>query len=255
MIEIDIFFILSTFVAGLLMFLAPCTLPLVPAYLAFISGVKQDDLKGDDNKRKHAQRLIIKNGLAFILGFSVIFILFGVLAGLLGAQLGQFRVLLSQVGGVFIIIFGLMMLGVINIAPLMREHKFQVPSVFTPGKPISAFFIGSTFALGWTPCVGPVLASVLLLASTSTTALEGGLLLAVFSLGLAVPFLLTAVVYARATKTIERVSGITKWISYIGGVFLIFLGILLLSGNFEATVIYGYRVFEYIGIDAIFDHL
>lgn len=254
MIEVDIFFVLSTFIAGLLMFLAPCTLPLVPAYLAFISGVKGDDLKDAETKRD-AQRLILKNGLTFILGFSVVFIAFGVLAGFLGGQLGQFRVLLSQVGGIFIIIFGFMMLGVINITPLMKDHKMRLPSILTPGKPLSAFFIGSTFALGWTPCVGPVLASVLLLASTSTTAWEGGLLLAIFSLGLAVPFFVTALVYARATAVIESISGITKWISYVGGVFLILLGVLLLSGNFELTVEYGYRLFDVIGADAIFDYL
>lgn len=251
--EIGLAFIVSAFVAGLLMFLAPCTLPLVPAYLAFISGVKQDDLK--DDATGAARRQIIVNGIAFVLGFTVIFILFGILAGLFGTFIGEFRSILTQIGGVFIIIFGLMMLNVINITPLMSEHKLTMPASLKPGRPTSAFLIGSTFALGWTPCVGPVLASVLLLASTSTTVVQGGLLLGVFSLGLAVPFLLTAFLYARASKTIARYAYVTKWISTIGGVFLIFIGILLFTDNFGLTVEYGYKVFNFFGIDGLFDHL
>jgi cytochrome c-type biogenesis protein len=252
--EISIAFIVSAFIAGLLMFLAPCTLPLVPAYLAFISGVKQSDVADTDVGHK-AKCQIIKNALAFILGFSTIFIGFGILAGLFGSFIGQFRGLLTQAGGVFIIIFGLMMLNVINIAPLMRERKLSMPKSLTPGKPLSAFLIGSTFALGWVPCVGPVLASVLLLASTSTTVFSGGLLLGVFSLGLAVPFLLTALLYAHASETIMRYGNFTKWISSIGGVFLVFLGILLLTDNFGLMVEYGYKVFNAVGFDGLFDHL
>lgn len=234
------------------MFLAPCTLPLVPAYLAFISGVKQTGVS--DSKAGHkAKRQIIKNAIAFILGFSTIFIGFGILAGLFGTFIGEFRGILTQVGGMFIIIFGLMMLNVINIAPLMRDRKLSMPKSLTPGKPISAFLIGATFALGWTPCIGPVLASVLLLASTSTTVFSGGLLLAVFSLGLAVPFLLTAMLYARASETIMRYGNVTKWVSTIGGVFLIFIGVLLLTDNFGLTVEYGYRVFNFFGFEGLFD--
>jgi cytochrome c-type biogenesis protein len=251
--EIGIVFIISAFIAGLLMFLAPCTLPLVPAYLAFISGVKQDELTGEhaDKTRRH----IMHNGLAFVLGFSTIFILFGILAGLFGTFIGEFRGILTQIGGVFIIIFGLMMLNLIKIAPLMREHTLTMPASLTPGRPSSAFLIGSTFALGWTPCVGPVLASVLLLATTSTTVVQGGLLLAVFSLGLSVPFLATAFLYSRASTTIARYAHVTKWVSVIGGVFLIFIGILLLTDNFGLTVEYGYKIFNFFGIDGLFNYL
>ena len=254
MIEISIAFVISAFVAGIFMFLAPCTLPLVPAYLAFISGVKNEDLE-DPSKRAHAKALIVKNGITFVLGFSLIFIAFGMLAGFFGSFIGQFRSVLAQVGGVFIIIFGLMMLQIINIAPLMREHRLKMPAILTPGKPSSAFIMGSVFALGWTPCVGPVLASVLLLASTSTTVFSGGLLLAVFSLGLAVPFLITAVLYARASHVIAKYSGVTKWVGRVGGVFLIFIGILLFTDNFGLTVEYGYRVFNFFGFEGLFDLL
>lgn len=250
----EIGFIISAFIAGLLMFLAPCTLPLVPAYLAFISGVKADDFK-NPQKIHAAKRAVIINGGAFILGFTGIFVLFGIIAGLLGAQIAQYRILLAQIGGAFIILFGLMMLNVIRIAPLMRDHRMKVPGFLTPGKPSSAFVIGASFAFGWTPCVGPVLASILLLASTSTTAFQGGFLLFVFSIGLAIPFLLTAVLYARAGAVIARMSSVTKWISYIGGVFLILLGLLLLTNNFGLTIEYGYRIFDFINYDALLDYL
>jgi len=137
----------------------------------------------------------------------------------------------------------------------MKEHKLQMPATLKPGKPSSAFLMGSTFALGWTPCVGPVLASVLLLASTSTSVLEGGFLLGVFSLGLSIPFLATAFLYARASKTIARYAQVSKWISWIGGVFLIFVGVLLLTDNFGLTVEYGYKIFNFFGIEGLFDHL
>lgn len=249
--EISLAFILSSFIAGLLMFLAPCTLPLVPAYIAFISGVKSETaVRGS----RETRRKIIMNGVAFVIGFSVIFIAFGVLAGLFGSFIGQFRGVLTQIGGIFIIIFGLMMLNVIRFAPLMRERKIQLPSTFTPGKPISAFLIGATFALGWTPCVGPVLASVLLLASTSTTAITGGILLAIFSLGLSIPFLLTAFLYARASTIISQYSGVAAWVSTIGGIFLIGIGLLLLTDNFGLTIEYGYRFFNFLGYDALLDY-
>ena len=254
MVEISLGLIVSAFVAGLLMFLAPCTLPLVPAYLAFISGVKTTDLSTSQQK-KEAMRRIRVNAVAFIIGFSLVFIAFGVLAGFLGSFAGQFRGVLSQVGGVFVIIFALMMFNFIKIAPLMKERKLALPVSVKPGNPVSAGLIGITFALGWTPCVGPVLASVLLLASTSTTALSGGFLLAVFSLGLAVPFLLVAILYARAQAAIERYAWISKLISWVGGVFLLFIGILLLTDNFGLTVEYGYQIFNAIGAEALFDHL
>ena len=253
MLELTIPFVISAFIAGLLMFLAPCTLPLVPAYLAFISGVRPDDLRGA-SAHTARQRIMI-NGTAFTLGFSVIFIAFGVLVGLFGLYIGAFRELLTQIGGVFIIFFGLSMLGVFTIAPLMKKRAVQLPGALEPGRPMSAFLIGATFALGWTPCVGPVLASVLLLAATSATVLEGGLLLTVFSLGLSVPFLLTAFLYARASALIHRYAYVTKWVQLIGGVFLVCIGVLLLTNSFGLTVEYGYTLFNILGIDSLFNHL
>ncbi len=244
--------IIPAFFAGLLMFVAPCTLPLVPAYLAFISGVSAVDIKKD---RSVAQKQIRKNSLAFVIGFSLVFIFFGVVAGLFGSFIGPWRGPLTQVGGVCIILFGLFMLNVFSFSPLAKDNKLAVPKSLKPGRPQSAFLIGAIFAIGWTPCIGPILASILLLASTSTTVLEGVLLLSVFSAGLAIPFLLTALLYERASKYIEKYTFLSKSVSLIGGVFLIGVGLLLLSDNFGLTVEYGNQLFYWLGIDVIFGYL
>ena len=240
----------SAFIAGLLMFLAPCTLPLVPAYLAFISGVKGTPNDLSVTVRKKIQT----NGLLFVAGFSVVFILFGMLAGFFGSFIGQYRVALSQVGGALIVFFGLSMLGVFRIVPLMREYKLQLPKSITPGEPSSAFLIGVIFALGWTPCVGPVLASVLLIASTKATLFSGAVLLAIFSAGLALPFLLASLLYVQMSSYIERYQNISKLVTAIGGIFLILIGLLLLWGNFGLTVQYGYQFFDWIGIGNLLDY-
>ena len=254
MIEISLAFVVSAFVAGVLMFLAPCTLPLVPAYLAFISGVKQEEL--DTPKlAEAAKRKIILNGAFFVLGFTLVFILFGVLAGAVGSQIGLFRGLLSQIGGAFIILFGLMMLNVIKFFPLQKEYKISLPKIIKPGHVGSSFLIGNIFALGWTPCVGPVLASVILLATDSATVASGGVMLAVFSLGLAVPFMITATLYSRAEQKIAKYSKLSKSINLIGGVFLVIIGLLLLTENFELTVIYGYEIFQFLNLEFFYDYL
>lgn len=252
--EIAFGLIASAFFAGLLTFLAPCTLPLVPAYLGFISGVSTKDLE-DPEKAKEARRKIVLNGVFFILGFSVIFIAFGTLAGFLGQSLVTSRDIIAKVGGVFIVIFGLFMLGVFKIPVLQLDKRIKIPSFLHVGKPTSSFVIGSTFAVGWTPCVGPILGSILLLASTSTTALQGGFLLAVFSLGLAIPFIFLAFAFSKATQYIQKITKYLKWVSIIGGVFLVILGGLLFTNNFSLVIQYGYTLFSFINYEGILDYL
>jgi cytochrome c-type biogenesis protein len=246
--------ILPAFVAGLLTFLAPCTLPLVPAYLGFISGVSTDDLK-DPTKDKGVRRKIILNGVFFILGFSIVFILFGTLAGLLGQGLVPYRIWSGRIGGALVILFGLFMLGVFRLPFLQAEHRIKMPSFLKVGKPSSSLAIGSAFAFGWTPCVGPILGSILLLASTSSTAFQGAFLLAVFSAGLAVPFLLIAVGFSKALMYIDKLSKYLKWVSIIGGVFLIALGILLITDSFNLLIQYGYQIFDFINYEGLLDYL
>ncbi|MEX2013856.1 MAG: cytochrome c biogenesis protein CcdA [Parcubacteria group bacterium] len=254
MIEISIGFVAASFFAGLLTFLAPCTLPLVPAYLGFISGVDQEALKNPETA-KFARRKIFFNGLAFIVGFSAVFILFGVLAGFAGTALAPYRLWLARVGGVLVILFGLFMLGFFKLPFFQSDKHIPIPKWLTLGKPSSSLFIGGTFALGWTPCVGPILGSVLLLAGATGTAVTGGLMLTVFSIGLAIPFLLIALAFSKATAYIDRISRYLKAVSVVGGIFLILLGLLLATDNFGLTIQYGYELFDFINYDRLLEYL
>jgi cytochrome c-type biogenesis protein len=246
--------IIPAFIAGLLTFLAPCTFPLVPGYLAFISGVSQEELKNPETQ-KRARRKIFFNGVFYVIGFSAVFILLGSLFGLGGAALVQYRVWLSRIGGLFVIFFGLFLIGLIKLPFLTAEKQFSFGSALKPGNPLSSFIFGSTFAFGWTPCVGPVLGSVLLLASTSATVLQGAFLLAVFSLGLAVPFLAIALGIGSATKYMQTLEKYVKLFSIIGGVFLVFLGILLLTDQLNFWIGLAFRWFGFIEYQGLLDYL
>lgn len=254
MIEISLGFAVAAFLAGLISFLAPCTLPLVPAYLGFISGVDHEALN-DPTRAMGARRKIFRNGLAFVVGFSLVFIVFGTLAGLIGTALAPYRIWLGQLGGVLIILFGLFMLGFFKLPFLRSDRHFPIPKWLTLGNPSSSLFIGGAFALGWTPCIGPILGSVLLLAGTSGTALQGGLMLTIFSLGMAIPFIIIALAFAKMTTYIEKMAKYLKLFSIIGGVFLIILGFLLATNNFGLTIQYGYQFFDFLHYEKLLEYL
>ena len=209
----DIALFTGAFVAGMLMFLAPCTLPIIPSYLAFIG-------KGR----------VMPNAAAFVLGFSVVFILLGAFAGTLGVLVGPYRVLLGRVAGAVIILFGLTMVGV-RLPLLSSEKRALLPSFLTVGRIDSSFLIGALFALGWSPCIGPILGTILLFASSTATAALGAALLTVFSIGLAIPFLLTAFFIDRAGAAFTRWAGGAQRLQYVGGVILLLVGALMLFGN------------------------
>jgi len=246
--------IIPAFIAGIITFIAPCTLPLVPAYLGFISGVSADDLQ-DPAKVKSARAKVVLNGLFFIIGVTIIFVLFGVLSGFLGAQFVAYRVWLERIGGALIIIFGLYMLRVINLSFLARGGGFSARLPFKPGNPLGSLLLGSSFATGWTPCVGPILGSVLLLAATSSTAAQGGFLLFIFSMGLGIPFLLIAFAYGSAGALLARGARYLRWVEVIGGVFLIGVGALVATGNFSLLVSYGFEIFRFLEYDRLLDYL
>ena len=233
-------FTISAFIAGLVTFLAPCTLPLVPGYLAFISGVSLREVDGSATAQR-TRRKVFLNGVYFIVGFSFVFIVFGALAGFIGFALAPFRIWLTRIGGLFVIMFGLFMLNVLKIPFLNREARFHVPSFFERGRPLNSLILGGAFALGWTPCVGPILGTILLLASTSVSVVSGIFLLAVFSAGLAVPFLIIAASVGSASRYIARMQGVLSIISIIGGVFLVILGFLLVMGSWGAPASFGYK--------------
>lgn len=250
----DFSLIIPAFIAGILTFLAPCTLPLVPAYLGFISGVSAKDLQ-DPLIAKSAKRKIFLNGLFFILGFSLIFIILGTIAGFFGQLLFRYRIWLSRIGGIFVIFFGLFMLNVVKIPFLSKEMQIKTPTLFQRGNTMNAFVLGATFGLGWTPCVGPILGSILTLAAASTTAFQGAFLLSVFSLGLAVPFLVIAAGFGSASAHIAKFGKYLSIISFIGGIFLIFLGILLLTNKLGVWIAYFYQWFNFINYDRLLDYL
>ncbi|MBI5729069.1 MAG: sulfite exporter TauE/SafE family protein [Candidatus Magasanikbacteria bacterium] len=245
--------IFSSFIAGLVTFLAPCTLPLVPGYLGFISGVALGDLK-DPNKAKIAKWKIFFNGLWYIAGFSLVFIVLGSLFGLGGVLLAEYRHWLSRLGGIFIIIFGLYMMHLLRIPLFNSDKRFHV-SALKPGRPSSSFIFGMVFALGWTPCVGPILGTILTLAAAYATLVQGAFLLFVFSLGLAVPFLLVALGIGSAAAYIHKISRYLDTVSFVGGIFLVFLGILLLTNNLSAWVPFFYNTFNFINYNKLLNYL
>ncbi|HYF12892.1 MAG TPA: cytochrome c biogenesis protein CcdA [Candidatus Paceibacterota bacterium] len=230
----------AAFLAGVLMFLAPCTLPLVPGYLAFIAG---------------GQGKVVRNAVAFVLGFSVIFILLGMFAGTIGGVLAPWKDFLSRIAGAVIILFGLTMLGLVRLPVLSSERHVGIPKFLSLGSPHSSFLIGALFAIGWSPCIGPILGTILFIASAEATALSGALLLAIFSLGLAIPFILCAIFVDQASTAISRYARATVSLSRVGGALLIGIGALMLMGSMGLLITWGYGLFEFINYDALLKYL
>ncbi len=253
----DTSLIIPSFFAGILTFLAPCTLPLVPGYLGFISGVSLKEIQ-DPRQLKNARSKIFLNGIFFILGFSAVFIILGTLAGLGGSALAPYRVWLARSGGIIVMFFGLYMIGLFKL-PFFKflegEKRISIGKFLTPGHPLSSLIFGATFAFGWTPCVGPILGSILLLASASTTVWQGAAMLGIFSLGLAIPFLLVALGISSASKYIKKISKYLNIISIIGGIFLIFLGFVLLTNQLSAWIGFFYRLFDFANYEKLLDYL
>ena len=218
---------IAAFFAGLISFLSPCVLPLVPGYVSMISGVGVEDLKS-----AHAQlmRRVMINSIAFILGFSVVFIALGAAATGLGQALGVYKHTLARVAGVVIILFGLHLTGIFKIKALYTDARLH--NLKGGSTPAGAFVIGFAFAFGWTPCLGPVLATILGFASQQDTVGKGVLLLAVYSVGLAVPFLLTSLLMERFLQFYSRFRSYMHAIEVASGGLMIALGVLLLIGRF-----------------------
>jgi cytochrome c-type biogenesis protein len=252
MVELNLAFVLGVFVAGALTFLAPCTLPLVPVFLGFISGASIGDGNAID---KEARRRILVNTVSYILGFSLVFIAFGVAAGLAGRYLAPARTFLTTVSGAAVIIFGLYLLGAFKFS-LFSKAGNPLPVKFGKKRgALASFSLGAAFAAGWSPCVGPVVGSVLLLASTKGTVWTGALLLGVFSVGLGVPFLLTGLFISKATAVLRSIEKHLVWINKISGVLIILLGILLITNNMNLLVSWGYKLFSFIDYRVILKYL
>jgi cytochrome c-type biogenesis protein len=218
---------IAAFFAGLISFLSPCVLPLVPGYLSMISGAGLEELKAP---QANLMRRVMVNSIGFILGFSVVFIALGAAATEVGQMLGMYKHTLARVAGVVIILFGLHLTGIFKIKALYTDARLH--SVKGSSTPIGAFVIGFAFAFGWTPCLGPILSAILAIAAEQNTLAKGVLLLAVYSLGLAVPFLLTSLLMERFLKFYSRFRSHMHALEVASGVLLIGLGILLVLGRF-----------------------
>jgi cytochrome c-type biogenesis protein len=227
---------IAAFLAGLVSFLSPCVLPLVPGYVSLISGVGVEQLKTQES---HLLRKVMLNSVAFILGFSVVFITLGAVATEVSQMLSRYRSTLAQIAGVVIILFGLHLTGVFKIKALYTDARLH--SVKGSSTAWGAFVIGFAFAFGWTPCVGPVLTVILTFAAAQDSITKGIALLAIYSLGLAVPFLLTALLLERFLKFYSRFRVHMHAIEVASGGLLIALGVLLVIGRF--TIISNYLSF------------
>lgn len=233
--------IAPAFFAGILMFLAPCTLPLVPAFLGFLGGAH-----GGAASSKVRRRVFL-NALLYVTGFTAVFVSLGTAFGIGGAAIAAHRQVLTRIGGVFVVLFGLSMTGILSMRFLEKERRFRPTRMLKPGNPLSAFVFGATFALGWSPCIGPVLGSILLLASSSATAVAGASLLLVFSAGLGLPFLVLAAAYGHAAQYTKTLSRALPAISKVGGGFLVVLGALMVSDHMDVWLQFAYSAFHGLG--------
>jgi cytochrome c-type biogenesis protein len=215
--------VLVAFAAGLLSFLSPCVLPLVPSYIGFLTGMTLPQAEA-------RRRVALIHALLFVGGFSAVFVLLGASATALGRALNYHQVWVQRIGGALIVVFGLVSLGLIKSPLLSQDRRIQLDR--RPVGYLGSALVGMAFAAGWTPCIGPVLGGILSLAATSVDVERGMLLLAVYSAGLAVPFLLAAVAVEWFLKWFQQFRPLLPWVMRISGGLLVLVGVLLMSGEF-----------------------
>ncbi len=235
----------GAFLAGLLSFLSPCILPLVPPYLCFIGGVSLAEMTSDKGPPPGANRRVFMAALTFVIGFSLVFILFGATASFLGQLLAENMLWVSRVAGVLIIIMGVHFLGIVKIPLLYREARFQGPA-----KPVGlfgAFLMGLAFAFGWTPCVGPVLAAILMMAGSEESVVRGTALLGSYAAGIGIPFLIAALGINPFLRVMPGIRKHMGTIEKVIGVFLIITGVLFLTGSIADIAYWLLETFPVLG--------
>ena len=225
----DISFLIA-FSAGFLSFISPCVLPLIPSYLTYITGVSFKELT-DAETRAKLRWTTASHSFLFIIGFSTVFILMGASASYLGNLLVRYQYWIMKGGGVLIIILGIQFTGVINIPFLQMERRFEMRK--KPLGYLGSFFVGIVFAAGWTPCIGPILSTILVYAGTSRNFATGIILLTAYSMGLGVPFFLSSLAFNHFLSAFSRMKKYMRAITIVSGFFLIGIGILLLTDTFR----------------------
>ena len=220
--------LLAAFAAGFLSFVSPCVLPLIPGYISFVSGVSVEEMRGDAPPATSRVQVFFTS-LAFVIGFSIVFVLLGASATAIGKLMFAKLPLLSKIAGGILIVFGLHTMGVFRIAFLEAEKR--VHSQRKPAGPIGAMLVGVAFAFGWTPCIGPILGGILAIAGSKSTVGEGITLLAVYSLGLGIPFLLTSLAINQFFGAAKRIRRYYHAIELASGALLIAIGVLIITGQ------------------------
>ncbi len=224
----------AALIAGIVSFLSPCVLPLVPPYLIYLTGATIEQV-ADDEQGAASRRAVMVSALVFVLGFSTVFVILGASASLIGSLVRAYAAQLSLVAGVLIILMGLHFLGLTRIGVLMREGRMTMP------KPVGlwgAYAMGLAFAFGWTPCIGPILAAILSVAAAEATVTKGAGLLAVYSLGLGIPFLLAAFMVERFSSVFARMKKHLVHVERAMGVLMILTGIAFLTGGVASASIW-----------------
>ncbi len=219
--------IVTAFIAGVISFLSPCVLPLVPGYISYVAGQTLDDVRSPDNVRGKLTAFTLS--AFFVLGFSTVFVSLGASATALGEFLLTYKYEANIVGGIIVVLFGLFLTGVVNLAWFQRDLRFHAD--IKGGRPLAAYVLGLAFAFGWTPCVGPVLGAILTMGATSTTTASGVALLSVYSLGLGLPFLLAAVFTNTFMNRLKVMRQIGRPLQIGAGVVLIIMGVAMMTGQ------------------------
>lgn len=224
----NIVVVMTAFAGGLFSFLSPCVLPLVPGYLSIISGYSLDQLKSGDQDAS-LKRTVVLNSIMFVIGFSIAFIALGASATGIGSLLLARKQILYKIAGIVIIVFGLHVLGVFKIKALYQDKRFH--DVQKPRGAWGVLLFGLVFAFGWTPCIGPILAGILTLAGAQQTVMQGTILLAVYSLGLAVPFLLTSLGLNHFLAFYGRFKRHFRALEIVSGLMVVTIGVLIVTGS------------------------
>ena len=227
----------AAFIAGLFSFLSPCVLPLVPGYISIISGSSLDQLKAQAQEKDSALfRTVLMNSILFIVGFSITFIALGASATWIGQILVSKMRFLGQIAGLVLIVFGIHLTGLVKINALYKDKRFH--NVQKPRGLLGALVLGLAFAFGWTPCIGPILAGILTIASTKQTVAEGMFLLAIYSAGLGIPFLLTSLALNQFLAFYGRFKKHFHAVEVISGALVIAVGLLILTGSLSRLATY-----------------
>ncbi|UDQ88490.1 cytochrome c biogenesis protein CcdA [Xanthobacter autotrophicus] len=238
-LDISLLGLATAAIAGAISFLSPCVLPLVPGYLSYVAGGAVATNSSDAVSRLR----VFRPALLFVLGFTTVFVLLGVSAMALGGVLQRFQTETNLIGGALVVVFGLAMTGLLRLPVLMADHRWNGPRQVNG--PVGAFLLGVAFAFGWTPCIGPVLGSILTVTATSSG--NGALLLGVYGLGLGVPFLLTALFMGNAAAALKRMRRIGAALNIGGGAVMIGVGFLMMTGRMQEIAIWILTTFPALG--------